>query len=230
MLAAACAATVGLATISTPAGAAAAVPEEVDAHLRAWWTTYDVPADVQGHLLAALSAGETWDSLAGAAPTSREVLQGKRSTTTVLTFADGSITVTEVQKPDRTPAASIRTVAVDGCRTTVGGSGYRNYYDCQAHADTGVIAMGFYISYTLAQGGPDQIIEVHSPYLATTGGTASPNPPTLAIRKKLQNSSGSAWANATTQFTGYGSGGSKSVDFRALVGNDTAWTRWEAKP
>jgi hypothetical protein len=89
------------------------------------------------------------------------------------------------------------------------------------------MTMGFYISYSLIQGGYDQILEVHSPYRSVLSGSSTS--PSLTLVKPVENSSGSAWAKITSTYTGFAGAPSATYEMRALVGQDTAWTRWERK-
>lgn len=120
-------------------------------------------------------------------------------------------------------AGAITPYSVTNCRTQTAGSGYHNFYDCQAMSTNGSVQMAFYISYSIVSGAYDSIISVDSPYVGVYGGTYSGV--TLKLVKKTENASGSAWANIIAQVSGQSSG--TTYEMRALVGNDTAWTRWE---
>jgi hypothetical protein len=196
--------------------------------LATFLTDNGVPADTQVALLDKLEAGGTWDSMAGKAPVSITTSSDGSEKRTISTYADGSIVVDTMQLP--TPAATptpgtITPMDVKNCRSTAGGSGYVNFYDCQASSSTGLMVMGFNISYSIVNGGYDKITNVNSPYREASPGTATA--PVLGIKKATENASGSAWASIVSTYTGPTGSPSGTYEMRALVGNNTAWTRWE---
>jgi hypothetical protein len=146
--------------------------------------------------------------------------EGQRQT--VERFPDGSVSVTSISRP--TSAGAIGASTVNNCRSSQSGTGYVNWYDCHASSQNGVVTFGFYISYTITPR-YDQIIEVGSPYRHCSVGTC--DTPKLAIRKKTETSTGSAWANITAIHTNINGSGSTKYEMRALVGGNSASTRWE---
>ena len=215
--------------LAAPALAAPATAESVAGdteEVRQFLEDHGVDAQTQDTLLDALANGEVWDSMsADALPVSTRSEVTTDSTSTIETFADGSIVVTEIETPQEA-RGGVAAKAVTGCRTTVSGTGYSNRYDCKASASTGLVLMGFYISYSIT-GSWDSIIEVHSPYGQCSGGTCTS--PTLSVQKSTENASGSAWARSRMTFTGALGTGGGTYEMRALVGGNTAWTRWELK-
>lgn len=200
---------------------------EQTAALTSFLSENDVPAVTQESPLQKLAAGQVWDSMSGAAPVSVVESTVANERHTVSTYADGSIVVDTMRLPTAAPApGTITPFDVKNCRTTASGSGYRNYYDCQASSSTGIMTMGFYISYSLVQGSWDRIISVSSPYRDATLGTSTN--PDLTIQKTVENASGSAWARVKTTWTGVSGNPSGTYEMRALVGQDKAWTRWES--
>ncbi|GEA86628.1 hypothetical protein Q760_15935 [Cellulomonas cellasea DSM 20118] len=217
-----------LAGAGQPAQAASGeVTDDLRAQLKQFWTVNRVPGPTQDALLDKLEAGQTWDVMSGeSAPVSTRTVRTAGENRTIETYPDGSIAVTSIQMPTSTTKPGVvGPLAVGNCRTSVSGSGYTNRYDCQANSTTGVVEMGFYISYSIT-GGYDSIIDVNSPYVRADGGTASDT--SLAIRKAAENSTGSAYASIKTIYQARNGGGSKTLELRALVGQNTAWTRWEA--
>lgn len=87
--------------------------------------------------------------------------------------------------------------------------------------------MGFYISYSIVNGSWDSISSVSSPYRESTAGTATA--PVLTTPKSVETASGSAYAKIRSTYTGFAGTPSATYEMRALVGNNTAWTRWESK-
>lgn len=198
-----------------------------EARLRSFWTANGVPADVQGQLIGDLLAGEMWDVFSGTEPVSSRTTRTLTEQRTIDTYPDGSISVTTIETPPRGASGRVTPQAVSDCRSVVSGTGYVNYYDCKAFSETGVVGIGFYISYSILSG-YDQIIAVNSAYGAAAFGTLSPNPPSLSLVKKTETSSGSAWAKASATYVVSGGTSSSYVEMRALVGRNTAWTRWES--
>ncbi|QDW62315.1 hypothetical protein [Oerskovia sp. KBS0722] len=187
-----------------------------------------VPEGTRASLLQKLAAGEMWDSMSGDEPVSVTESTTAVDRRTVSTYEDGSVVVDTIQLPTPAPGhGTITAFDVKNCRSSASGSGYTNYYDCQAASSTGIMTMGFYISYTLVDGVGDKINAVSSPYRQATVGTSTP--PTLSIAKKIENSSGSAWARIQSTWTGFAGAPSGTYEMRALVGGNAAWTRWESK-
>lgn len=216
----------GQAGDTTTASTTLTADEEGDA--RAFLAEHGVSADVQDALMAKLKAGELWDVFAGGNPVSTRTTTSPGMRRTIDTYADGSISVTSVEVPVRTLARpGVSPMYVANCSGGSTGTGYSTWTDCDAYSETGVVAIGFQISYTLTPG-YDSIIRVDSPVASVNLGTLDPMPPHLTLVKKTENRSGSAWAKATATYNARGGGGSTSLELRALVGNNTAWTRWES--
>lgn len=218
--------TLGLAAPALAAPAIAHPLASETEEVRQFLEIHGVDVHTQDTLLDALASGEVWDSMSPEElPVSTRSEVTTTSTLTIDTFADGSIVVAEIESP-RAESGDLGARTVTGCRTTVSGTGYSNRYDCKASASTGLVLMGFYISYSLT-GSWDSIIEVHSPYGQCSLGTCTS--PTLSVQKYTENASGSAWARSRMTFTGAMGTGGGTYEMRALVGGNTAWTRWELK-
>lgn len=223
----ACALAVGLAHSATAAEASSGLTDQERRDLVQWWAEYNVPQDAQDTLLGALDRGELWDAMSGVDPVDVKTRHLATESETVSRYPDGSIVVSTVSAPSDPFAEplGITPLSVGDCQSSQIGSGYANRYDCKAVSQSGIVTMGFYISYTLVQGGYDQITEVHSGYAHAETGTVTS--PTAKIAKAKENSRGSAWAYVRSQYDAFGGSGSAPVEMRALVGNDKAWTRWE---
>lgn len=92
-----------------------------------------MPIATRTALLRKLSAGGTWDSMTGKAPVAVATTSDGAERRMVATYADGSVVVDTMQLPTPAPAAgAITPMDVKNCRTVASGSGYANYYDCQA--------------------------------------------------------------------------------------------------
>lgn len=226
------AALAALVFMSGTVGAAAQTPdltEEERQDLVHWWTQYDVAPATQDELLESLERGELWDAIGGSDPVNVTTNAYAGETETVERYADGSIVVTTVEVPvapfSANPIGGVTPFTVGPCESSSTGSGYANRYDCKVFSTSGVVEMGFYMSYSLRQGGYDKITEVHSGYARATTGTIPT--PRATIGKANENSSGSAFAYVKEQYKAAGGTASATVEMRGLVGKDTAWTRWE---
>lgn len=207
----------------------AAVPDQVEItpsgeqEMRDFWSRYSVPPATQEMLIKRLESGGQIDSTrTDTEPVATENIDAEGQRQTVERFPDGSVSVTSISRP--TSGGGVGASTVNNCRSSQSGSGYVNWYDCHASSQNGVVTLGFYISYTLTPR-YDQIIEVNSSYRHCSVGTC--DTPKLAIRKKSESSTGSAWANITTIHTNINGNGSTKYEMRALVGGNNAWTRWE---
>jgi hypothetical protein len=210
------------AQVATPTAQTVISPSG-EQHIRDFWTRYSVPSAAQDELLKRLAAGEQIDSTrTDTTPASTEVFEAEGMRQTIERFADGSVSVTSMSLPSSSGAIGV--FSVGNCKDSESGSGYVNFYDCQASSENGVVTLGFYISYTITSR-YDQIIEVGSPYRHCSLGTC--DTPKLAIKKKSETSTGSAWAAITTIHTNMNGNGSTKYEMRALVGGNSAWTRWE---
>lgn len=216
-------------TVSATAQAATDLTDQERQSLVQWWTQYDVPAATQDELLESLEQGELWDAIGGSDPVNVTTNEHAGESETIERYADGSIVVTSVEVPAdpfaTDPIGGVTPFTVGPCESSSTGSGYANRYDCKVFSTSGVVEMGFYMSYSLRQGGYDKITEVHSGYARATTGTIPT--PRATIAKANENSSGSAFAYVKQQYTAAGGTASATVEMRGLVGNDTAWTRWE---
>ncbi|MFE5309535.1 hypothetical protein [Isoptericola sp. NPDC056605] len=213
------------------APAASASPEELSSsdreELSQFLNENGVSPAVQEELFQKLEHGEMWDSMSEMEPVSTTSATDANVVKVTSVFADGSISVEEVEKPGEASPGQVAPLSVGGCQSSSSGSGYVSRYDCKASASTGIMTMGFYISYTLVQGGYDYIFDVHSPFRSVVTGTATTAK--ASIVKARENSTGSSWAKSVSTYTGFAGAPSGTYEMRALVGKDTAWTRWARK-
>lgn len=220
---------VGLALIAGGAPAMAGendlLTDAAESDIRVFWTDWGVSTQVQDSLIEKIQTGGLPDAVDGD-PVSSYTVEEDGFTKEVFTFSDGSIRVDSMQIPSIAPAGSVSTFAVGNCQSSYAGTGYRNFYDCLAESTNGVITMGFRMSYSIVNGGYDSIIAIHSSQGYSQTGQLTPLPPNLKVAKKTENASGSAWVQQTATFKSPSS--TRTIDFRALVGGDTAWTRWQS--
>ncbi len=167
--------------------------------------------------------------LSGADPVSTEVRTVNGFNETIERYTDGSYVIYGIENaiPGNSEWASI--LAVGNCRSHASGSGFRTAYDCQAYESTPLFALGFYISYTLGQGGFDYIIEAYAPYGQAYAGTLNPQPPKLKVGQKKETATSPAWAQISTQFTATNNSKTRPLSMTATVGKDKATTYWTQK-
>lgn len=143
-------------TLTTPAVASPAHPQDsVDyGPLFEFWDRYGVDQATQTRLFAELQAGEMWDVLVeGSEPVSTETSTTNGVTTTLYTYADGSIAVTTVDNPGANAGrgGGASPASVTKCSYS-GGSYWYSYTDCQAKEGIGIIEMWFYFDYSGSYG------------------------------------------------------------------------------
>lgn len=193
------AAIVGLAmALSTAPLSAQAQDASVDDQVKDWYLSNGVSPIVAENLIEKFNSGELLDSMRGAAPIATQSAVTGGVQKTISTFADGSVSVTEIEIPVAT-TGEIRPFAIGNCSSTQSGSGYVNYYDCAISGSNAYLEIQFRANYTRTSAGVGSISYVGSPYVWALGGTATT--PTLAITKSVSNASGPASAQATTQYS-----------------------------
>lgn len=192
--------------------------------LRSLYERFDVPVQQQDALVQKILAGE--DVLSGT-PGSKPVTTEKNTQgnvqQVVRRFADGSLSVSEVERPpDLKSSGAIQPLGVGSCEKWASGSGYRVGYECLAHAYNDYLTVSFRMDYQLVQGHYDKILRIYNGYKLTYGGTATG--PKLKLNKASENSSGRAYATATGIWTAKNQGQSKTYKMTAYVGRDSATT------
>jgi hypothetical protein len=190
----------------------------------AFWDVRGVDPATQKRLLGEYHSVGFTDAESGQTPVRTTSSVVGDSIETVNTFADGSIRVDTVQQPQRTLksepawAGGARPSAVENCQATLF-SGGENFNNCNVSAVTPAVAIGFYASYTLVQGGYDYIQNKGgSGYEQCFGGVCSV--PTFQSWKQSENASGKAYLRyASTYTVGFIT---TTNHVRLLVGNDSA--------
>lgn len=145
-------------TTTASAVTTAASPWSWDAaavtQLRDWMTTNGVAAATQDRLISTLLAGGSWDSAtAGAEPVSQATTETSTLTTTVYTYADGSIKVSKMEKPPTVVAGGVQPMNINSCTTTVNNHYQYSAINCDASDSNGVLTMGFTLNYSRYAGG-----------------------------------------------------------------------------
>lgn len=199
----------------------------VSAHMRNWYASRGVPEGTYGPLVDHFLAGTLMDSMqADQTPTTVKQIQRGGFTVTQSTFADGSISETEIQNPNTgtSVAASSRAVApqsVGQCASTTPSHYDTRYNNCVVAADNSFLQITFHATYDIVQGDNNDLInEVTAPYAYAINGTAPT--PTLKITKKSENASGPATATASTVYNSSRGGGSFTASLSLKVGSNKA--------
>lgn len=134
--------------------------------LAEFWTEHNVDPKVQDDLIAGIHTGTLPDSLTGnAVPSVTEESSDAGWDSTIYTFDDGSVVEAQLEIAEPAPLAQPRVApssAINKC-TVTSGSGFRTYKDCKVQGNSGITGFGFYLSYTLVQGGNDYILESYGP-------------------------------------------------------------------
>jgi hypothetical protein len=148
--------------IAVPASASTSADA---ASMRETWNAYDVPVQTQDRLLAELTSGGTWDALDGSAPVSTETMVRAGTEETVTRFADGSISVTELELPTATDARA----SLSGCKILS-----QTHYDsrrfCNVSTNVVVASAAYTVTYRVVQGGPSSIVSRSSASAMVTRG------------------------------------------------------------
>jgi hypothetical protein len=158
--------------LAMPAAANASTPTldaAGTAKLEAFWSEYSVPEATQARLLEGVNDGKMMVSdLQSEEPITSKTIERVTDTAVVSTYSDGSISVTTQQKPvvwaPKPGTVTTQGSSITGCSVT-SGSGFRGFANCKVQGNSGLIGFGYYLSYTLVQGGNDYIRES---YGATT--------------------------------------------------------------
>ncbi|MCC4909084.1 hypothetical protein [Microbacterium sp. cx-59] len=185
-------------------GASSATADElsVDEQQRSWYLENGVSPDVADELIADFNAGDLPDSMTGVEPVSSVTDDKDGWITTRNEFPDGSISVSRLETPEAAAAApgDVAARSVGSCTSTLGGSGFVNYYDCAVTGSNGAyLDVEFRADYTRVSNGAGIINRVASPYSYAIGGTATT--PELRITRANGTVSNPARATATSQYS-----------------------------
>lgn len=184
-----------------PTSAAASAEEQWD-EMRAGYASLGTPEGTVDALVEKLNSGQPVDAFLGGAPVSTYTftqigdgpLASDGEEVTVSTFPDGSANTVAVDAATvlDLPAGEITPMAESGgCRVQTG-SGYSNFNSCSITASWsgGVVQLGFVASYSLIQGGYDQIIGTGMTW-QRCGGVQCTSP-TFTVKKLSEGTSGPA--------------------------------------
>lgn len=216
-------------------GAGAAAPlstaaptEDPWADMRAGYASLGTePATVEA-LVSKLESGQPVDAFLGAEPVSSHSyvqigdgpLADDGDLVTVSIFPDGSANTVAVESPSGTPGGVATMAQIGGCSVQTG-SGYQNSNGCSVTAtwSAGAIQAGFVASYSLIQGGYDQIIGTGMTWQRCSPMTCSS--PTFTVKKMSEGFSGPAVLRGQSDVTA--PWGSWNVWVALNVGGDRAW-------
>lgn len=187
----------GSAASSEMDATATATDEAAYDTLRQEMTRQGITASVQESLIDKLKRGETWDSTNGSQPVSVTTWsnRGERSV-----YADGSISITEVEQPPILVDEDPTPTAVSGCVALSDYQGWKRRRDCKVSVNKIVWRMSFIAGYDVKTNNPGKI--VGTPYMDSItyfvpGGSYSNI--TMRVNRRVQD--GSAPANARLSAT-----------------------------
>ncbi|WP_146067237.1 hypothetical protein [Arthrobacter sp. ZGTC212] len=142
------------------AGAPAhAAMSEDESSLRSWFDQYGISEPTQDLLIEKLETEGSYDAMEGETPVKTTTNESAKAITTIETFADGSINVSEVEKPAEVKPGVISIRSIDGCSVT-GGSGWGNWSNCSVNISNGTISMAYKATFERYSGGYGNIISV----------------------------------------------------------------------
>jgi hypothetical protein len=160
--------------LAAPAPASDIAPDLTDQQieeLSAFLIEYGVAEDVASDLIAQFDEGTLWDSMDdGVKPVSTVTEQLGNTNRTIETYADGSIAVSETSVPTGIPEGSPAPRSVSACTLKSGNNYQKNYTNCRADVNLGLIRMGFYFDYTSYNGGGGKITGYRSSFYTLIGG------------------------------------------------------------
>lgn len=160
-------------------GAPTTVPQVAEApalnaseyqEIRDFWNTYSVPTETQDRLMAGIQRGEPTQASRGLSePVSTNKVEHEAAFVDVSTFADGSISVTTLEKPVVAAGGQMGTRSVTGCSYS-GGSGYAVYNNCQVYQASDAVTTSFRASYQVVSSGASQINSYGTLSISVRGG------------------------------------------------------------
>lgn len=192
------------------------------AKLHAYWDRYGISAKTQRTLLAKIESGQVLDSDNGSSPVSESTTTSGDTTTTIDTFADGSIAVIGVGPvaPAATGGVHTDSVGSASCHVT-SYSGPTTYYACAVSGSTSTLSLA-YNGYYWYNGvsGTSAITSVASLQYSCILGTCSS--PYLHVTRTYDQPSLSALAEGGATWNGYGGIGTYNEWLRFFVHNGAA--------
>ncbi|TLM88227.1 hypothetical protein [Pseudarthrobacter sp. NamE5] len=208
---------------------APAVAKQADtAEIESFWSSYNVPRDVQVKLLKKINAGEMTEANKSAAePVNEETVDRDGFRSTVKTFADGSIAVTSLELPtEAVPAAEGQVTpmaSISSC-TTYGGAGWASYQGCLINHRTDTIYIEFRATYEKYQGAYAQITNHWGGYIQTYGGVVAVDSPHVTYYVRSSGTYGQAVVQYSSTVKNWANSYSETVQLSLRVG--TAGNAW----
>ncbi len=191
------------------------VPPEQAVHMREEMTRYGVDTQTQDSLIEALNRGESWESLEGGVPVSRETVRLDSTIETIERYSDGSIIVTVA--PDLEAVAEGTTGptrSVSGC--SYSGSSYAGYWkNCRASVSLVALTLRFSFDYQNIRDTGSSITNWYDPSHVAYGGSFTGG----AFSKKSATS-----VRYSGTFTLYNNLGSNTAWIQANVSGNVAST------
>ncbi|GAA3339086.1 hypothetical protein GCM10017714_13140 [Curtobacterium pusillum] len=203
------------------AGPASANTNADEATMRDTWNTYDVPASTQDRLLDELTSGGTWDSLEGKTPIATESTIRSGTEETVARFADGSISVTEVELPTAGGARA----SLSGCKILS-----QTHYDsrrfCNVSTNVVVASAAYTVTYRVVQGGPSSIVSRSSASaMVTRGYLGNISKKQMVTSRTTQSGSSPAVVTGRWTWTSNHGAGSRDYWLQFNVRGTSTWAQ-----
>jgi len=188
--------------------------------LRDWFTSYGVTAADQSHLISTLDAGGIIDSMrADAVPVSTRVVEKAGSTESITTFADHSITVGALEKP-QTAGTGMQPRAIAGCSTSSGG-GYASFQNCTVSQSNGTVTMTFKADYSRWATGASISNYREANAIVNYGSATQPD---WSFVRTTGSGATPATVTAHSRYTTYNNAGSEELYLSLRVSSSQAWT------
>lgn len=161
----------------------ALVPSDPYSEVRAHLETFGVPSHQVETLILALESDDPWEVYeVGAIPVSRDRLIIDGMDYRISRFADGSFSAQGIEIPRISTNGRIQSRGIQACVVT-GGSGYKNYDNCQVDGVWGAIVAGATgVDFTIVQGSYDRIRYAGVPFQRCLAGTTCSSPSLVASR------------------------------------------------
>ncbi|WP_157432174.1 hypothetical protein [Agromyces italicus] len=140
--------TILVAGATTAVASEPVLTEDEVVQVREFFTQWDVPVATQDVLLDGLQEGELWDAYTGATPVRVVTESTAALNRTVTRYADGSVSVNEVEVPTLIPDGAILPRAISGC-TQQTNAGVKYATNCRVYHTTGATSAEFYASYSI---------------------------------------------------------------------------------
>lgn len=194
--------------LAIPFGAATASASTDDyTHLRNYWTQYGVSSQVQEQLIRSIEAGENLDSMTlDTEPIAARTVREGAMETTVLQYADGSVSTQSMQTP-RT-VGGVGASGISECRVTQG-SGWVRYSGCKVSAGNGSIYVSFKVTYEKYSQAFAEIKSHGDSNVSAPGGSASD--PTVSGQRRVSTRTQEAFVKYHTVFERASGGGNEDI-------------------